>query len=191
MSTGMHENFGQLSPRPTSSSGGSDNNWIKQLVEKEAEALRSGVADFLGNEDHRRVVVESTKEYMLELKEEFAESVDLFNSYRGGAHLPNSIKIFNISNSAGDFILFRNTLKLVVSNPAMGVINVSFVSRENAFKKSVPMTSADPVKREGYDLIAQLFPFNELVWTYHGERVNTKALVRYLFTEFVRSSAIF
>jgi hypothetical protein len=46
-------------------------------------------------------------------------------------------------------------------------------------------------KKEGYDLIAQLYPFNDLAWTFHGERVNVEAVVRYLFTDFVKSSAIF
>lgn len=162
-----------------------DQHWLKRLVENEAELLRSGSGDFLSHQDHRKVVEDSTVEFMNELKEEFVACVDLFNAYRGGSHLPNSVKIFNISNTAADFIVFRNTLKLVVSNPALGVINFAFVNRSNTFSKAPVKT-----KREGYDLIAQLYPFNDLAWTFHGERVNVEAVVRYLFTEFVKSSAI-
>ncbi len=163
-----------------------DGHWLKRLVENEAELLRTGSGDFVSHQDHRKVVEEASLEFMSELRNEFLACIDLFNSYRGGSHLPNSVKIFNISNTAADFIVFRNTLKLVVSNPALGVINFSFVNRANTFTKAPVKT-----KREGYDLIAQLYPFNDLAWTFHGERVNVEAVVRYLFTEFVKSSAIF
>ena len=163
-----------------------DVNWLKRLVENEAELLRTGSGDFVSHQDHRKVVEGATLEFMDELKSEFLACIDLFNSYRGGSHLPNSVKIFNISNTQSDFIVFRNTLKLVVSNPALGVINFSFINRANTFSKAPVKT-----KREGYDLIAQLYPFNDLAWTFHGERINIEAVVRYLFTEFVKSSAIF
>ncbi|MGZ3695245.1 MAG: hypothetical protein ACXWQO_13985 [Bdellovibrionota bacterium] len=163
-----------------------DAHWLKRLVDNESELLRTGAGDFISHQDHRKVVEEATLEFMHEIKEEFLNCVDLFNSYRGGSHLPNSVKIFNISNTAADFIVFRNTLKLVISNPALGVINCSFVNRANTFTKA-PVKS----KKEGYDLIAQLYPFNDLAWTFHGERVNVEAVVRYLFTDFVKSSAIF
>jgi len=174
-------------PRPVMRSRPSkESHWLKRLVENETELLRTGSGDFISHQDHRKVVEEATMEFMLELKEEFLNCVDLFNSYRGGSHLPNSVKIFNISNTQADFIIFRNTMKLVVSNPALGVINFSFVNRANTFTKA-PVKS----KKEGYDLIAQLYPFNDLAWTFHGERINIEAVVRYLFTDFVKSSAIF
>jgi hypothetical protein len=174
-------------PRPVLKSRPSrDVHWLKRLVDNETELLRTGSGDFISHHDHRKVVEEATLEFMHELKEEFLNCVDLFNSYRGGSHLPNSVKIFNISNTQADFIIFRNTMKLVISNPALGVINFSFVNRSNTFTKAPVKT-----KKEGYDLIAQLYPFNDLAWTFHGERINSEAVVRYLFTEFVKSSAIF
>ncbi|MCO5142746.1 MAG: hypothetical protein M9962_06620 [Oligoflexia bacterium] len=167
-------------------STGKDANWLKRLVDNEVELLKTGSGDFVSHQDHKKVVEEATLEFMFNLKEEFLKCVDLFNSYRGGSHLPNSIKIFNISNTQADFIIFRNTLKLVISNPALGVVNFSFVNRANTFSKAPVKT-----KREGYDLIAQLYPFNDLAWTFHGERIDVEAVVRYLFTDFVKSSAIF
>ncbi len=176
----------QISRQNLQSRPSKDVNWLKRLVDNESELLRTGSGDFVSHQDHRKVVEEATLEFMQELRVEFLGCVDLFNSYRGGSHLPNSVKIFNISNTQADFIIFRNTLKLVISNPAMGVINFSFVNRANTFTKA-------PVKgkKEGYDLIAQLYPFNDLAWTFHGERIHVGAVVRYLFTEFVKSSAIF
>jgi hypothetical protein len=163
-----------------------DGHWLKRLSENETELLRTGAGDFVSHQDHRKVVEEASLEFMQELRDEFLNCVDLFNSYRGGSHLPNSVKIFNISNTQADFIIFRNTLKLVISNPALGVVNFAFVNRANTFTKAPVKT-----KKEGYDLIAQLYPFNDLAWTFHGERVNVDAVVRYLFTEFVKSSAVF
>jgi len=122
-------------------------DWIKRLVRNEAELIRTGSGDLLSHQDHRKVVEESTSEYLNKLKGEFLSCVDLFNSYRGGAHLPNSVKIFNVSNTVSDFIIFRNNLKLVVSNPALGIVNFSFVSRSHGFKPDQIKS-----KKEGYDL---------------------------------------
>src|SRR5690606_41680077 len=83
-----------------------DGQWLSRLVENESERLRTGGGDFISHQDHRKVVEEATLEFMQELKEEFLNCVDLFNSYRGGSHLPNSVKIFNISNTQADFIIF-------------------------------------------------------------------------------------
>lgn len=162
-----------------------DKNWLKRLVQNEAEQIRSGSIDLSSQKDSRKVVEEATIEFLQELREEFTRCVELFHSYRGGAHLPSSVKIFSVSNTAADFILFRGSLKLVVSNPSIGVINLAFAERTTNFAKTPAKT-----KREGYDLIAQLYPFNDLAWTYHGERVAKESVVRFLFTEFVRSSVI-
>lgn len=161
-------------------------DWLKRLVRNEMDLIHTGSGDLTGHQDHRKVVEDATLEFMTRIKEEFIGCVDLFNSYRGGAHLPNSVKIFNVSNTASDFIIFRNNLKLVVSNPALGVVNLSFITRANAFTQPQAKT-----KREGYDLIAQMFPFNELAWTFHGEKVNLEAMTRFMFTEFVKSSAVY
>ena len=159
--------------------------WVRALVERENQILRATPGESVSYDDHRRIVKDGTRDYLLELRDEFTKCAELFNTCRGGSHLPNSIKIFNVSNTQGDFILFRNTLKLVISNPSIGVINFAFASRSAA----LPKPSSTPGKREGYDLIAQIFPFNEIAWTFHGEKVNAKSLVRYMFTEFVQASA--
>ena len=171
---------------PTESRSLGRGDWIKRLVRNEMDLIHTGSGDLTGHQDHRKVVEDATLEFLARIKEEFVNCVDLFNSYRGGAHLPNSVKIFNVSNTAADFIIFRNNMKLVVSNPALGVVNLSFITRTNAFSQQQAKT-----KREGYDLIAQMFPFNELAWTFQGEKVNVEAMTRFLFTEFVKSSAIY
>jgi hypothetical protein len=178
--------------RPDYRPSGDDNvigrgDWVKRLVRNEMNLIQTGSGDLTGHQDHRKVVEEATFEFLQKIKEEFVSCVDLFNSYRGGAQLPNSVKVFNVSNTAADFIIFRNNLKLVVSNPALGVVNLSFIQRNASFAQP----QAIKTKREGYDLIAQMFPFNELAWTFHGEKVNVDAMVRFLFTDFVKSSALY
>jgi hypothetical protein len=69
--------------------------------------------------------------------------------------------------------------------------NPTYYDLLNSYLKEYPVMKEEGKKREGVDLIAQLYPFNELVWTYHGERINIPALVRYMFTDFVKSSALF
>jgi len=171
--------------QPLNKSKPAEKNWLKKLVDNEAEFFHTGAIDSSNQLNHNRVIEEATVEFLQELREEFTNCVNLFNAYRGGVHMPSSVKIFSISNTAADFILFRNSLKLVISNPSTGVINFAFASRTNTFSKNSTKT-----EREGYDLIAQMYPFNELAWTFHGEKVSMSVLVRFLFTEFVRSSVV-
>lgn len=160
-------------------------NWIKDLVRSEAEFLRSGSYELIGQQDSQRIMNDSTIEFQKELKVEFDRCAALFNEARGGGHLPNSVKIFHVSNTAADFIVLRNSLKLLVSNTASGIVGFNFLTR------SSPYAPQQAQRRgEGIDLIAQMLPFHELVWTYHGEKINTRAVVRYFFTELVKSSAV-
>lgn len=162
-----------------------EHDWIKKLVRNEAELLRTGTADFFSHQDQRKVVGQATIEFMQQLKAETIRCVDLFNAYRGGAHTQNAVKVFHVADTVADFIVFRNGLKLAVTNKAFGIINFSFISRKNPFQKTKIKS-----KNEGYELIAQLFPFNELAWTFHGERVQAKTVIRYMITEFIKSSAV-
>lgn len=167
-----------------------EHDWIKRLVRSEAEMLKTGTADFFSHQDHRKVVAQSTVEFMRELKAEAVRCVDLFNAYRGGAHLQNSIKVFHVADTQADFILFRNGLKLAVTNKALGIIKFTFVSRQNPFQKNAGKAHAMKNKSDGYELIAQLYPFNELAWTFQGERVQPRTVIRYMVTEFIKSSAV-
>ncbi len=160
-------------------------DWIKDLVKSEAEFLRTGSYELIGQQDTQRIIADATTAFLKELKAEFEVCAALFNEHRGGGHLPNSVKVFHVSNTAADFIVFRNTLKLLVSNTANGVVGFNFLTR------SSPYAPQQPQRRgEGIDLIAQMLPFHDLVWTYHGEKANARAVVRYFFTELVKSSAV-
>ncbi len=181
---------GEEALRPIHTYSG-NRRWIKQLVRNEVNLSHTGTGDLVGHQDHKKVVGEATVELLISLKEEFTSCVDMFNSYRGDKDMFNSIKIFHVSKTAADFILFRNNLKFLTSNENLGVINFSFISRMGLLPQQTDTENKTNSSKESYDIIAQIYPFNELAWTFHGERINMEALVRYMFVEFVKTSAVY
>src|SRR4051794_34410541 len=100
----------------------SQQGWIHELARTEiypdAEKLLQ-----LGNSfSPQQLVEESTIDFLTELRECFTEYLKVFNSYSEGGAKFQEIKIYNVAHTAADFMIFRNQVKLVVSNSAHGVI---------------------------------------------------------------------
>ncbi|NUM87603.1 MAG: hypothetical protein HUU37_00225 [Bdellovibrionales bacterium] len=161
-----------------------ESDWVVDLAESEEQMLRSGTFDMPGHYDKQKAVEHATEEFLLEMKAEFSRCADRFNDVRG-VHSPHPVKVFLLSGTKADFLVLRGTVKLVVSNTAFGVVNLSFMSRATILGAAMPRR-----KDDGVDLIAQIHPFNEMVWTFQGESANAAAVVRYFFTELVRTSAV-
>lgn len=161
-----------------------ESDWVVELAESEEQMLRSGTFDLPGPYDKQKAVEHATEEFLQELKAEFSRCADRFNDVRG-IHSPHPVKVFQLSGTKADFLVLRGTVKLVVANSAFGVVNLGFMSRATILGAAIPRR-----KDDGVDLIAQLHPFNEMIWTFQGEQVNADAVVRYFFTELVRTSAV-
>jgi len=71
---------------------------------------------------------ESSIDLMESLKEKFEIYATKFNQYRANKDNSKLIKIFKISNTVNDFMLYRNTLKLVVARRSPDVITIGFLS---------------------------------------------------------------
>ena len=107
---------------------------------------------------------------MNQLKDYLELYVAKFNEYRGSKHSGSQIKIFKISNTVNDFMLFRNSLRLIFNRKAYDLITITLGDKE-------------PEK-----IMAHIGPFNNISWKYQGEDIDIRALTRHYLSQFIVSS---
>src|SRR3989338_63647 len=98
--------------------------WIEKLAKDELKSEETGQVDYYGTLDQTILLEEQTKGFLRELKSIAQEMTITFNAYRGDRH---ALKVFHISNSESDFMVFRNSLKLIFSYEKPGEISISFL----------------------------------------------------------------
>lgn len=159
-------------------------DWIKDLVESERQMEESGMIDLSGIPDEQRDMELKTHEFLRVIKETFVEYATAFNNMKNAP--VGNVKIYGISNTVADFMLFRNGYKLIVAMVAPGRIGLSLQSHSPTFMSAQHNPMA-PGPDETLD--AKYGPFGELTWTYRGLSVQVDYLVRYYLSRFVRESA--
>ncbi|MFK8138852.1 MAG: hypothetical protein AB8E15_10865 [Bdellovibrionales bacterium] len=164
-------------------------SWIKELVRFEQDIEESGMIDFsAGFDPDRELIIQSIK-YMNELKDLFVDAASGFNELKGGGL--GGIKIYGISNTQADFMLFRNGYKLIFELDEPGKICIR--SRHQG-ANVVPGVKAAPSQTDTYanedeELFAQWGPFGEVKWTFKKQSINLEYLTRFYMSKFVRDSA--
>lgn len=153
-------------------------DWAVDLAIKERSLDKEGTVDY-GTVLHKQEMLKiKTKEFMSKLQEMFRMKVELFNqSRRDPSH---HIHIYKVSKSDEDFMLYRNSVKLVVSGREVGKIVFAF----NQFLGQVFHNQQQPI----VELNAQWGVFDQLMWSYKGEKVDTENIVRYFLTQFAQQS---
>jgi hypothetical protein len=165
-------------------------SWIKDLVRAEQQMEESGVVDFGVGFDPQQLLVKQSFEFLEDLKTTFIETASSFNQLK--ASTVGRIKIYGISNTQADFMLFRNGFKLIFSLKEPGVIGIRFHYVGAGFHAPVAAASDNGAKvpAENEDvLLARWGAFGDLVWTYQDQPVKTDYLVRYYVSRFIRESA--
>ncbi|MBL7665560.1 MAG: hypothetical protein JNM93_10540 [Bacteriovoracaceae bacterium] len=163
-------------------------DWIESLAMDEINMEESGVINFHEHLNPERILEESSIEFMNNIREFFEIYVSKFNEYRAGKDNRNSIKIFKISNTVNDFMLFRNALKLVVARRSNDVITIGFLSNAGGLF-SARLGSDAPSINTVHEIQAQVGAFGEVQWRFRGESIKQEALVRHYLTEFIKHSA--
>jgi hypothetical protein len=158
--------------------------WVKDLVEQERRMEETGIIDLSSVPDETRDLQRKTNEFLKNLKDAFVDFATAFNNMKNSTL--GTVKIYGISNTVADFMLFRNGYKLLFSASAPGRIAITFQTSATQFIPQ-PGHSGTPSAEEVLE--AQYGPFADLTWTYRGTHVNPESLVRYYLTRFVRESA--
>jgi hypothetical protein len=161
-------------------------NWIKDLVLAEQSMEDTGMVDMTAGFDPEKELEDATTEFLSDLKSAFVESAAAFNQLKGSA--VGTIKIYGISKTRADFMLFRNGFKLIFSLKHPGLITVTFNTTAPQFipGQTAEMTNTPPPVD---NLKARWGAYGELAWTSNDLPINLDYLVRYYVSRFVKESA--
>ena len=124
-----------------------------------------------------------TVEFMKQLRVAFTTYAALFNQMKGpGTHL----RIYGLSGSSTDFMLFRGSYKMVFSmrEPGLVSVQIHYLSEETGKFKNLPDYPMDFIQ-------GQWGAFKELKWTYNEQVVKMENLIRYYMSRFVKVSRFF
>ncbi len=163
-------------------------NWIKDLVRAEQKMEESGVVDFSFGFDPQQLLFNESLSFLNQLKNGFVEASASFNQLK--ASTVGRVKIYGISNTHADFMLFRNGFKLIFALREPGVIGIRFHYVGAGFVQvNAASDNGQKVTNEEDILIARWGAFGDLVWTYQEQPIKIDYLVRYYMTRFIRESA--
>ncbi len=163
-------------------------SWIESLALEEVNMEESGIIRFNDHLNTQQLLEESSLNFVNKLKDRFEFYVSLFNQYRGHAGVQRNIKVFRISNTINDFILFRNSLKLLVARRAPDLVSIGFLSTNGGLFAARLANETQSVHAI-HEIKAHVGPFNNITWRFQGELVEVEALVKYYLTEFIKNSS--
>lgn len=158
-----------------------DLGWIHELAKNEINPDPNSAINGISSLDPKQLIEESTIQYLEELRDLFTAYAKAFNSYSENNARFSDAKIFGITNTPADFMVFRNNVKLVFANTAHGIISATFTQHS---------PDGQNTQKQSHDIIAQMGPFMDVSWTYQGEKVNPERLVKYFFVEFAKASRV-
>ncbi|OFZ20275.1 MAG: hypothetical protein A2X94_15495 [Bdellovibrionales bacterium GWB1_55_8] len=166
--------------------------WIHELARAEIHPDAERVLQLNRSFDPQQLVEESTIDFLTELKESFTESARVLNAYSEGGARFQEIKVYSVAQTPADFMVFRNQVKLVISNAAHGVIQIALAQHVRGTLavdgqiQSKDQTLVAPGLSQSQDLLAQVGPFRDVFWTFQGEKVTPEQVSKFYFTEFAR-----
>ena len=163
-------------------------SWIESLAMEEVNMEESGVIRFHDHLNTQQLLEESSLNFVNKLKDRFEFYTALFNQYRSNRDNSRSIKVFRISNTVNDFMLFRNSLKLIVARRAPDVISIGFLSN-NGGLFAARLASENQSVHAIHEIKAHLGPFNNITWRFQGEPIEVEPLVKYYLSEFIKNSS--
>jgi len=168
--------------------------WIHELARAEVHPDAERLLQLGKSFDPQQLVEESTIDFLSQLREQFNECARIFNALSENNARFQEIKIYNIAQTAADFMMFRNQIKLLVSNTAHGVIQISFAQhvRGNIAINGQVQTMGNPDSgvptglAQAQELLAQVGPFRDVYWTFQGEKVTAEQVSKFYFAEFAK-----
>jgi len=165
------------------------NEWIESLALEEINMDESGIVNINGHLNPEVLLDEESIKFMNNLRDLFEAYITRFNQCRGKSNSPFSIKFLKISGTVNDFMLFRNSMRLIIARKSFDQISIGFLANGKdvygarmSFNDSFGSTNIHEIR-------AHLGPFNKVTWRFNNEPVDLEALVRFYLTEFIVTSA--
>jgi hypothetical protein len=173
----------------------SQQGWIHDLARAEIHPDAERLLQLDGGTDPQQMVEESTIDFLSGLREYSAEYARVFNAFAENGGKFQEVKVYSVAQTAADFMIFRNQVKLIVANTAHGVIQIAFaqhargtINVDGQMIHQAMQGTQVPGATPSQDLLAQVGPFRDVHWTYQGERVTPEQVAKAYFAEFVRAS---
>ncbi len=173
----------------------SPQGWIHELARAEMHPDAERLLQVGRSFDPQQMVEESTVGFLAELKERFVEYAKIFNAQSEAGTRYAEAKVYAVAQTAADFMIFRNQVKLIVSNSAHGVIQLLFAHHvrgtlavDGQVQNPSSVVPAGQVPHQAQELVAQVGPFRDVNWTFQGERIDPEQVARFYFAEFVRAT---
>jgi hypothetical protein len=163
-------------------------SWIESLAMEEVNMEESGIIRFHDHLNTQQLLEESSLNFVNKLKDRFEFYTALFNQYRSSRDNSRAIKVFRISNTVNDFMLFRNSLKLIVARRAPDVISIGFLSN-NGGLFAARLANENQSVHAIHEIKAHVGPFNNITWRFQGEPIDVEPLVKYYLSEFIKNSS--
>ncbi len=166
-----------------------DFSWVEKLALEEINMEESGIVKINDHLDPNLLLEESSINFLDEIRDRLDVYINKFNELKSNINSGSAIRIFKISNTANDFMLFRNSLRLIFARKSNDIISIGFLGankemiapRLNAFDYGQPHAT--------HELKAIVGPFNNVKWTFMGDTFSTESLVKYYLAEFIRNSS--
>ncbi len=158
--------------------------WIHDLTRVEISPEAEALYQLNRTAAPNQAIEESTVDFLTDLRAYFQEYVRAFNSFSEAGKKFSEIKIFNLTQGAADFMLYRNGVKLIVANTAHGVIQFSYDQHASANIAN----KTDLLIPQPEEILAQMGAFGVIRWTYRSESVESDQVSKHFFSEFVRTS---
>ena len=161
-------------------------DWIRELVRAERKIEETGMVYMsTGLEEH--TLKSETVTFLLNIKNLFVDSASLFNQMRGLSI--GGVKIYGISNTEADFMLFRNGYKLLFSLKQPGTVSVRFAYQGTSIMPKTNRESPRFQDTTNEDFLeAKWGPFGELQWIHRNQPINLRYLVKYYLSRFIKES---
>jgi hypothetical protein len=163
--------------------------WIENLALEEINMDESGIVNINGHLNPSLLLEESSIQFMNEIKDRIDLYLTKFNEYRGRSNSQAAIKMFKISNTVNDFMLFRNSLRLIFARKANDVISIGFLANGKEIYGARLSFNDQFGSSTIHEIQAHLGAFNKITWKFNNEPVDIDALVRHYLTEFIINSS--
>lgn len=169
-------------------------SWIKELAKADQQMEKSVLVDVSYGISHHRLLMQETLRFMNELKADFADSFGAFNEMKESPL--GRVKIYGISKTHSDFMLFRNGFKMVFAVKTPGQISIRFnYIGTNYVPGPNPGVGAADHPNAGTQIIEEEFveaqwgAFGELIWTYQEKPLKREFMVRHYMSLFLHESS--
>ncbi len=175
--------------------------WLHELARAEIHPDAEQLLQLGRAYDPHQLVEESSINFLNELRDHLTTYTRIFNGYSDGGTRFQEIKLYSVAQTAADFMMFRNQIKLVASASAHGVVSLAFthhlrgaLAGEGQFLGAGATSTGGAPSPAGHgttqvqELLAQIGPFRDVTWTFQGEKVTAEQVARFYFAEFVRAT---